>query len=88
MNANWGKYKSVLNRGLAAFLVLLIALACFPVARAAGKSLRLRALFTDHMVMQRGAKAPVWGWAEPGTRVTVRTGATKRRATGNFLSLS
>jgi len=31
----------------------------------------LHPLFTDHMVLQRGVRFPVWGWATPGTRVTV-----------------
>lgn len=33
--------------------------------------LRLPALITDHMVLQRGVKIPVWGWAEPGERIEV-----------------
>ncbi|MET0336492.1 MAG: hypothetical protein ABW063_01895, partial [Caulobacter sp.] len=32
---------------------------------------RLAPLFTDHMVLQRDMKIPVWGWAAPGERVTV-----------------
>lgn len=32
---------------------------------------RLSALFTDHMVLQRGRPAPVWGWADEGESVTV-----------------
>lgn len=32
---------------------------------------RLAPLFTDHMVLQRGMKVPVWGWAAPGDRITV-----------------
>ena len=35
---------------------------------------RLPALFTDHMVLQRGMKAPVWGWAAPGDAITVQLG--------------
>ncbi len=31
----------------------------------------LHPLFTDHMVLQRGIKAPVWGWTQPGQKVTV-----------------
>lgn len=31
----------------------------------------LHPLFTDHMVLQRGVRFPVWGWATPGSRVTV-----------------
>ena len=33
--------------------------------------LRLPAIFSDHMVLQRNAEAPVWGWADPGDSVTV-----------------
>ena len=32
---------------------------------------RLPAIFGDHMVLQRNAPLPVWGWAEPGERVGV-----------------
>lgn len=35
-------------------------------------------LFSDHVVLQRGAKVPIWGWASPGTKVTVAfAGQTK-----------
>ena len=40
--------------------------------KAADKSPFLHPLFTDHMVFQRGIKAPVWGWTQPGKKVTVR----------------
>src|SRR3712207_3545165 len=33
---------------------------------------RLHPLFTDHMVLQRGVRFPVWGWTTPGARVRVR----------------
>lgn len=38
----------------------------------ASAHLRLPAIFSDHMILQRGAPAPVWGWVHPGDRVTVR----------------
>jgi sialate O-acetylesterase len=31
----------------------------------------LQPIFTSHMVLQRDAEDPVWGWTAPGTRVTV-----------------
>ena len=31
----------------------------------------LHPLFTDHVVLQRDVPTPIWGWAEPGTRVKV-----------------
>ena len=44
-----------------------------PSPRASGSSdsLRLARLFGDGMVIQRGARVPVWGWAAPGSRVRV-----------------
>jgi sialate O-acetylesterase len=33
---------------------------------------RLHALFSDNMVLQRDAPVPVWGWADEGEEVTVR----------------
>ena len=33
--------------------------------------LRLPSLFTDGMVLQRDQEVPVWGWAEPGAKVSV-----------------
>jgi sialate O-acetylesterase len=32
---------------------------------------RLPGLFSEHMVLQQGLRAPLWGWADPGERVTV-----------------
>lgn len=32
----------------------------------------LQTLFTDHVVLQRNRRIPVWGWTTPGATVTVR----------------
>ncbi len=40
----------------------------------------LHPLFTDHMVLQRGVKAPIWGWTTPGARVTVEAAGQKAEA--------
>ncbi|HVV74235.1 MAG TPA: sialate O-acetylesterase, partial [Verrucomicrobiae bacterium] len=43
----------------------------------------LHPLFSDHMVLQRHAKVPVWGWAAPGAKVTVKfAGQTKVATAG------
>jgi sialate O-acetylesterase len=34
-------------------------------------NLRLPAIFSDNMVLQQGQAIPVWGWADPGTYITV-----------------
>ncbi len=40
-------------------------------AFSARATVELASPFTSHMVLQRDLKVPVWGWAEPGERVTV-----------------
>ena len=37
-------------------------------------------VFTDHMVLQRDKPAPVWGWAEPGEKVTVEFAGQSKSA--------
>jgi sialate O-acetylesterase len=49
-------------------LVALIGACSLPAA------VRLPSIFSDHMVLQRGMKAPVWGWADAGEAVTVSLG--------------
>lgn len=39
--------------------------------------LKLPAIFSDEMVLQRECKAPVWGWAEPRSKVTVEFAGQK-----------
>ncbi len=44
---------------------------------------KLASPFTDHMVLQREMPVPVWGWADPGERVTVTfAGQTQTGPTG------
>lgn len=45
--------------------------------------LRLARILSDGIVLQRGAPIPVWGWANPGSKVTVSFGgATKSTVAG------
>ena len=48
--------------------LLLLALAAPAGLRA---ELKLPAIFTDHMVLQQKQSDPIWGWDNPGTKVTV-----------------
>lgn len=57
-----------MGKNLAGFFVLLIA---GTVSRA---EIKLPALFSDNMVLQREKPIAVWGWAEGGEQVTVRLG--------------
>jgi sialate O-acetylesterase len=60
-----------------------IVLACgmLLVAAAAQADVKLPAIFSDHMVLQSGVEAPVWGWADPGEEVTVSVGEQSAKAT-------
>lgn len=41
----------------------------------------LAPLFGEHMMLQRGRANPIWGWAEPGTRVTISLAGRETTAT-------
>ena len=49
-------------------------------------SIKLAAIFSDNMVLQHGIKIPVWGWSDPGDRITVElfplAGSTLQRSSG------
>ena len=52
--------------------------------------MKLAALFSDHMVLQRDIPIPVWGWAEPGSLIAVEISGLGATATagadGNWLA--
>jgi sialate O-acetylesterase len=50
---------------------------------AASAAVRLPALFTDHMVLQRDLANPVWGWAEAGEQIAVVLGEQTKKATAD-----
>lgn len=57
-------------------------------AGVAQANIRLPAIFSDGMVLQRSARVPVWGWAKPDETVAVaidgRTADTKADADGRW----
>jgi sialate O-acetylesterase len=73
---------------LAALAVLAFSAAPSANAQQARKPF-LHPLFTDNMVLQRGAPAPVWGWTTPGAAVSVtvagKTVAGKAAADGKWM---
>ncbi|HJT78545.1 MAG TPA: sialate O-acetylesterase, partial [Gemmataceae bacterium] len=63
--------------------VLLAAVSAVALAAPARADVRLPKVFSDHMVLQRDAAVPVWGWADPGEEVTVAVaGQTKKTTAG------
>jgi len=47
----------------------------------ASADVTLPLIFGDHMVLQRDASVPVWGWADPGEKVTVAAGSSTASTT-------
>jgi len=45
---------------------------CLLTAGTLGAALNLPAIFTNNMVLQRDMPVPVWGWALPGDKVTIK----------------
>ncbi len=64
--------KRVRTTGPAGSIAVGLALAALAIApNRAHADVKMPALFTDHMVLQRDLKDKVWGWAEAGEKVTV-----------------
>jgi sialate O-acetylesterase len=58
-------------------------LAAAALAAPARADVKLPKIISDHMVLQRGAAVPVWGWADPDEEVTVAVaGQTKTAKAG------
>lgn len=51
-----------------AIKLFTLSVLCLPLACA---KVRVPNVFGDHMVLQRELPVPVWGWADPGEKVTV-----------------
>ena len=56
-------------------------LAVMALATHASADVKLPAIFSDHMVLQAGVIAPVWGWAGAGEEVTVAIASQAKKAT-------
>jgi sialate O-acetylesterase len=59
---------------------ILTTLLLAPVATLQAADLKLAALFSDHMVLQRDKPVPVWGWADAGESITVEFAGQKKSA--------
>jgi len=56
---------------------LLLALGLASTAQA---NVTLSSLFADHLVLQREKPLPIWGWADPGEKVTVSFAGQQKAA--------
>src|SRR5687768_7925527 len=62
-------------------LIACVLIGACPVPAPA--ELRLPALISDHMVVQQRRPIRIWGWADPGAKVTVRLADRSARATAD-----
>ena len=66
--------KTTINTNPSILLRILFSIAASTailLASKAGAEVRLPAIFSDHMVLQRDTQPAVWGWADPSEEVTV-----------------
>ncbi|MFY0626771.1 MAG: hypothetical protein JXR07_10760 [Reichenbachiella sp.] len=52
------------------FILLILIFVAFPLVSRG--NVTLNALFSDHMVVQRETKIPVWGWANPDEKISIK----------------
>lgn len=57
--------------------------ACALMVAPAIADVRLPGIFSDHMVLQRDAAVPVWGWADAGEAITIKAGTAIATATAD-----
>jgi sialate O-acetylesterase len=81
--ADFFQVKTVFPRWFA-FICLMIAASSLPA------KVVLPGVFSEHMVLQRGAAVPIWGLADPGEHVTVEFLGQKKTAiadaNGNWMT--
>ena len=53
------------------------------IAAPASAQLRLPAIISDHMVVQRSKSVPIWGWADPGESIVVSFGGQSKSTIAN-----
>ncbi len=62
---------------------LLTALLLAPLVPLSAADLKLAAVFSDHMVIQREKPVPVWGWADAGESITIEFAGQEKSTTAD-----
>jgi sialate O-acetylesterase len=65
------------------FFAIVSLLGCLFILPMTHADVSLPAIFGDHMVLQRDLENRVWGWAEPGEKVTVTIADQEHSATAD-----
>lgn len=56
----------------------LIAIVLILITTTAAAQIKLPAVISDNMVLQQQTQAPIWGWADPAEKITVKAGWNKK----------
>lgn len=64
-------------------ILVLAGLLAASLATLRAADLKLAAVFSDHAVLQRDKPVAVWGWADPGERITVEFAGQKKTVTAD-----
>jgi sialate O-acetylesterase len=67
-----------MKHSLSASLRLALAVLAAGIMPSRATELKLASIFTDHVVLQREAAVPVWGWADTGAEITVEFAGQKK----------
>jgi sialate O-acetylesterase len=70
-------------RRIAVTLFVAVCSLTLLAAMPAAADVKLPAIIGNNMVLQQDMKDPIWGWAEPGEKVTVSIGDQKAEATAD-----
>ncbi len=62
------------KQGILRWQHLMLVFICFILTDTVLANVRLPKLFSDNMILQREMQVPLWGWADPGEKVTAELG--------------
>lgn len=66
------KYSGLIKRSFTKYvLIASVVLPPGPLAVVNAADLKLGAVFSEHMVLQRDKAVPIWGWGDPGEQITL-----------------
>ena len=69
--------RNIVKTASVLILVLFILSSC-TIFKSPATNVKVQSLFTDNMVIQKGANVPVWGTADPGGKVSVAINGQKK----------
>ena len=72
-----------MSRSLTKLAILIIWVSLISFLPEATAQIKLPAIFSDNMVLQRNTKIPIWGTVKPGQQITVKIHQQSKTATAD-----